>query len=211
MVGSGTVVLCWRFHRHVRILGRRAQAHTWVRIHFFITPRLHMRLTGQLAEEVHEASIVVPRSTIASTILNGSLGFAMVIATLFCMGDIDTTIYTPTGFPYMEVFLHATGTKNGATLMASVIIALCVFVIVGALATASRMLWAFAREKGLPGHNILVKVSTAFSFYGKPFTNLLHDRFIKELRYLSTPSASLSLSAFSSVSSTSAPQPPSTH
>ncbi len=145
---------------------------------------------------------------IASTILNGSLGFAMVIATLFCMGDIDTTTNIPTDFPYMKVFLHATGTKKGATLMASVIMALGIFVIVGALATASRMLWAFAREKGLSGHRILVKVSTTFFFYGKPFANLLHDRFIKELHYQTTSSAALSSSAFSLVSSTSAPQPP---
>ncbi len=34
-----------------------------------------------------------------------------------------------------------------------------IFAAVGLLATASRMLWAFAREQGLPGSSLLAKVS----------------------------------------------------
>lgn len=33
-----------------------------------------------------------------------------------------------------------------------------VFAAVGYLATASRMLWAFAREEGLPGSSVLARV-----------------------------------------------------
>ncbi|PVH91255.1 amino acid transporter [Periconia macrospinosa] len=122
---------------------------------------------GHLAEEVQGASTVVPRSMIVSTILNGSMGFSMIIAALFCMGNLEETLGTPTGFPYMQVFLNATGTVRGATLMASVVIAAFVFVIVGVLATASRMVWAFSREKGMPGHSILVRVhkGTALPIY----------------------------------------------
>ena len=39
-----------------------------------------------------------------------------------------------------------------------VIIAALVFAAVGCLATASRMAWAFARERGLPASSILAKV-----------------------------------------------------
>lgn len=38
------------------------------------------------------------------------------------------------------------------------IIVAFIFMIVGVLATASRMAWAFAREKGLPGARLLSKV-----------------------------------------------------
>ncbi|KAF2642232.1 amino acid transporter [Massarina eburnea CBS 473.64] len=122
---------------------------------------------GHMAEEVQDASTVVPRNMIISTMLNGSMGFAMVLAALFCMGDIQETLATPTNFPYLKVFLDATGTKLGATLMASLVIAASVFMTVGILATTSRMVWAFAREKGMPGHSYLVKVheGTAIPIY----------------------------------------------
>jgi hypothetical protein len=54
---------------------------------------------------------------LASVILNGILGLSMVIAALFCLGDAAAALESPTGFPFIEVFLNATGTKKGATLM----------------------------------------------------------------------------------------------
>lgn len=42
-----------------------------------------------------------------------------------------------------------------------------VFATVGVLATASRMAWAFAREKGLPGSATLAKVFFSFFFFYK--------------------------------------------
>lgn len=41
----------------------------------------------------------------------------------------------------------------------SIVIAAQIFATVGFLATASRMAWAFARERGLPGASTLAKVS----------------------------------------------------
>lgn len=122
---------------------------------------------SHMAEEIEKASTVIPKSMVASVALNGSLGFAMVVATLFCLGNAEDAINSPTGFPFIEVFLNATGSKGGATAMTSVIIAAMVFAAVGVLATASRMAWAFAREKGLPGSATLAKVEprTALPLY----------------------------------------------
>jgi choline transport protein len=74
-------------------------------------------LTHNAAEEIQTAPTVVPRSMITSVLLNGTLGFAMVIAALFCLGDAEAALESETGFPFMEVFLNATGTRLGATLM----------------------------------------------------------------------------------------------
>ncbi|CAO1597488.1 hypothetical protein XANCAGTX0491_001296 [Xanthoria calcicola] len=111
-----------------------------------------------MAEEIEDASTVIPRSMLASVALNGSLGFAMVTATLFCLGDEEKAINSPTGFPFIEVFVNATGSNAGANAMISIIITAMIFAAVGLLATASRMLWAFAREQGLPGSSLLAKV-----------------------------------------------------
>ncbi|MCJ1426816.1 hypothetical protein MMC29_004719, partial [Sticta canariensis] len=107
---------------------------------------------SHMAEEIEKASTVIPRSMIASVAING---------------NAEAAINSPTGFPFIEVFLNATGTVGGATSMTSVIIAAMVFATIGFLATSSRMAWAFAREKGLPGSAILAKVEprTALPLY----------------------------------------------
>ena len=113
---------------------------------------------------------------IASVGINGVLGFAMLIATLFCLGDENAVTQTPTHFPFMAVFQNAAKSNAGTSVMvcltydaapesslmvltqAAVIIAAMVISNVGYLATASRMAWAFAREKALPGSHLLARV-----------------------------------------------------
>ncbi|KAL8811337.1 MAG: hypothetical protein Q9200_001864 [Gallowayella weberi] len=110
--------------------------------------------------EIEDASTVIPRSMLASVGLNGSLGFAIVVATLFCLGDVQAALESPTGFPFIQVFINATRSNAGATAMTSVIIVALTFAAVGSLATASRMMWAFAREQGLPGSSVLARVES---------------------------------------------------
>lgn len=80
---------------------------------------MYQRLTRRLilAEEIDNASTVIPRSMLASIALNGSLGFAIVIATLFCLGNEQDALNTPTGFPFIEVFANATGSNAGANAL----------------------------------------------------------------------------------------------
>ncbi|KAI9733682.1 MAG: hypothetical protein M1834_003285 [Cirrosporium novae-zelandiae] len=111
-----------------------------------------------MCEEVKDASTVVPNSLMASIGLNGILGFAMLIAVLFCIGDINTALNTPTGYPYLEIFTQATNSIAGATAMASLIVALVIFACISILASASRIMWALARDQGLPGSHTLSKI-----------------------------------------------------
>ncbi|KAI9641950.1 hypothetical protein NHQ30_009819 [Ciborinia camelliae] len=111
-----------------------------------------------MSEEIRNPSLVLPKSIILSVILNGIMGFAMIIALLFCLGDIDAALSTSTGYPFMEIFLQATNSRGGAATMASLITILCLCATVGSLASTSRMLWSFARDHGVPGWRILQKV-----------------------------------------------------
>ena len=103
---------------------------------------------------------------IATAVLNGVLGFAALIAILFCAGNVADAEMSPTGYPFIEIFYQATNSAGGATAMVCVILALVFFASIGLIATASRMTWAFARDNGLPGSNWLSKV------YQLSFTNL---------------------------------------
>ena len=54
-----------------------------------------------------------------SVLINGALGFAMCIALLFCLGDLDAALATPTGYPFIEVYRNASGSRVGGTAMVS--------------------------------------------------------------------------------------------
>ena len=56
---------------------------------------------------------------LASVLFNGLLSFGMLVAVLFCLGDTDQALNTPTGFPIIEIFTQATSTNAGGTAMVS--------------------------------------------------------------------------------------------
>ncbi|KAL9023096.1 MAG: hypothetical protein Q9180_008394, partial [Flavoplaca navasiana] len=99
-------------------------------------------------------------SFLVSVLLNGTLGFAMLLAVLFCSGDVsaESIIETPTGYPFIAIFVQATQSVGGSTGMAIIIVALGICATIAFLASASRMTWAFARDHGLPFWRYLAKV-----------------------------------------------------
>lgn len=113
---------------------------------------------NQMAEEIQNAPTVVPWSIMIGIIINGSLGFAMVVAMLLCLGDIGKALQENPLYPFMAVFSNSLQSVGGAAVMASLVTALGIFADVGILASSSRMFWSFARDRGMPGWRILTKV-----------------------------------------------------
>ena len=103
-----------------------------------------------MSEELKDASKVLPMSMIWTTIINGAMGFVMVITFCFILGDPNAAINTPTGYAFIEVFYLTTQSYIGATILSSLIIFMTMFINLTYVATASRQLFAFARDKGVP-------------------------------------------------------------
>lgn len=114
--------------------------------------------SDHIAEEVENAATVVPFSIWFSTMLNGGFGFGIMLAILFVTPDYEAALESPTGFPFMDIFVSALGSFEGASALIIIITAINVFSTSSVMATASRVTWAFARERGLPGSKWLVKV-----------------------------------------------------
>ena len=115
-----------------------------------------------MSEETVNPSVVVPTSILLSLCINGTCGFAMVIAMVFCMGNVDDAFASGPGmlgFPHMYIFEQATNSRAGATVMSAIIVILASCATVGMLASTSRVFWSFARDRGLPGWRTLSKVS----------------------------------------------------
>ena len=90
--------------------------------------------------------------------MNGVLAFGMLVAVLFCMGDITAALQTPTAYLFIEVFAQATVSKAGATTTTSTITVLAFCAIIAALAGSSTMSRLFACDRDLPGWRYLSKV-----------------------------------------------------
>jgi choline transport protein len=115
-----------------------------------------------MSEEVQSAATVVPQVLIYSILINGSLGFVMVIVMMICMGDMTAALAAQQTMFYsaLDIFLQAVNSTAGASLMASIVLVLAFACSVGSYATASRMLWSFSRDKGMPFHNQLAQLTT---------------------------------------------------
>lgn len=91
-------------------------------------------------------------------VISGTFTMAFSIAMLFGIGDIMFVLSSPTKFPIIQIFLTATGSKGATTAMVCALVSTLIFTTFGLLACASRLTWAFARDKGLPFSNYFAKV-----------------------------------------------------
>ncbi|BCS19099.1 putative GABA permease [Aspergillus puulaauensis] len=112
-----------------------------------------------MAEEVKDASVAIPRAIMLSVLINGTLGFSMLIAVLFCLEDVDAALNSATGYPFMEIFYQATDSVSGALGMTSILLIIAICSVIGMLAATSRQFWSFARDRAVPGWRIWSKVS----------------------------------------------------
>ena len=118
-----------------------------------------------MSEEIHNASTTVPRAIIWGTVLNGIFGLSMYIAILFCMGDVNKALTTDYVYPFIEVLMQATNSRAGSAVIVAVIILVDFALVVGVVAASSRMLWSFARDRGVPGWRHISKVNHTYSFW----------------------------------------------
>lgn len=116
-----------------------------------------------MSEEIQNAAIVVPRAIMSSILLNGVMGFGIALALLFCMGDVEAILGTSTGYPSIEIFRQAVQSITGAALMAAVIITMALCATLAVMASASRQLWAFSRDRAVPGWQHLQHVDSKSS------------------------------------------------
>ena len=103
-----------------------------------------------MSEEIEGAARALPRSIMYSTYFNSALGLIMVITIIFTWGDMEEIAATPTGYPFIQVFYNVTNSYAGTTVLALLIILPLMGSVTACIATASRQIWAFARDNGVP-------------------------------------------------------------
>ncbi|KAL8819984.1 MAG: hypothetical protein Q9223_001689 [Gallowayella weberi] len=116
-----------------------------------------------MAEEIRDASRILPLGMVWSMIISAVSGFIMVLTFCFSIGDIDSAVTTPTGQPYIQVFYNATDSHAGTTIMTVAIMTMTLSNTVNNVASASRQLYAFARDRGIPFSSSLSQVKPGWA------------------------------------------------
>lgn len=124
-----------------------------------IAPLLGADAPVHMSEELRDAGKILPRSMIWSTVINGALGWVMIITFCFCLGNLDEVLSSATGYPYIQVFYNATQSTRGTTAMSSFVIFMSIAGNLTMIATASRQLYAFARDQAVPFSPWISKVA----------------------------------------------------
>lgn len=96
-----------------------------------------------------------------SYLIIGLLDFIMLIVTCFIWVDEAAYIKATStlGYSFLEVFITATGSAQGAIALTSIMIILTVLSLINFMASTSRQVFAFARDDGLPFSRWVSKVN----------------------------------------------------
>lgn len=111
-----------------------------------------------MTEELHDARRTAPKAIIWSVWIGAITGFAFLIAAMFCIGNLEAVATTPTGVPLIAIFQEATGSKGGALGLTILITIIALISLIFLMAQSSRVIFSFARDRGLPFSGIISKV-----------------------------------------------------
>lgn len=127
---------------------------------------------------------------------NATMGFLMAVTLIFTLGDLDAVLATVTGQPFMQVFFNATQSYAATNVMCIVVVILLLSCCISEVAAASRQIWSFARDGGLPGSAWLSKVSPGWNI---PLRSVCVSIAVSSLLSLINLGSSVALNAINSL------------
>ncbi|KXH33429.1 hypothetical protein CNYM01_05065 [Colletotrichum nymphaeae SA-01] len=109
-----------------------------------------------LAEECTNASSAIPKALISTITIGFVSAFTFSVAMLYSFTDLEPVLSSP--LPILEIWSQATGSSAAATTFVIVLSSCGCFACTGALQTASRLTWAFARDNAIVFSPFLCKI-----------------------------------------------------
>ncbi|KAH7141491.1 amino acid/polyamine transporter I [Dactylonectria estremocensis] len=115
---------------------------------------------AHMIEEIPNAATEGPKIMLFCQYIGISTGFLFLTAVLFASGGLQNAenITTSTAGPLLEIFYIATNSKVGAVCLLMFPLMCIVLAGTAVLTTSSRMVFAFARDGGLPASALWWKV-----------------------------------------------------
>lgn len=105
--------------------------------------------SAHLSEETRKASWSAPLGVIMSIGCSAVFGFFLLLCLLFSIQDFDSTVSSTVGQPVLQILLDIFG-EDGAIVLFT-LVCICVWHCgLFSLTSNSRMMYAFARDRGIP-------------------------------------------------------------
>jgi urea carboxylase system permease len=111
---------------------------------------------GELSEETHAPRRITPRTIVRALVVSGIGGALLLFAALLAAPSLTDGNLATVGLPW--VLTSVMGPVAGRIMLADVTIAICVCTL-ACQTSGSRMMFSMARERALPFHRTLSRVS----------------------------------------------------
>ncbi|RAL09207.1 putative choline transport protein Ctr [Aspergillus homomorphus CBS 101889] len=112
-----------------------------------------------LAEEVPQPERNIPIAIMATVGIGFVTSWFYCVAMFFSIQDLDALLNSSTGVPILELYYQALRNKAGAIVLETLLIVTGMGCLIACHTWQSRLAWAFARDRGLPGHQWLSTVN----------------------------------------------------
>ncbi|GAB7334490.1 hypothetical protein MBLNU13_g06481t1 [Cladosporium sp. NU13] len=116
---------------------------------------------AHMSEELKDASITLPKAMLWATFANGIMGITMIITFCFCITNLEDYL-NGSEFPIIDIIHDATGSRAATCVLGGLLILLLFFSTVTTVASASRQVWAFSRDRGFPFSSWICHVRPAW-------------------------------------------------
>jgi amino acid transporter len=111
--------------------------------------------SAHVSEETHDAARKAPRGIVSAVLVSAIAGYALVIALTLAIRDLPAAAADSS--PPLYVMKTALGDRAGSAAMGLAILAMW-FCGLSSVTSASRMIFAFARDGGIPASQLLSHV-----------------------------------------------------
>ncbi|KAJ5822612.1 Amino acid/polyamine transporter I [Penicillium robsamsonii] len=112
---------------------------------------------AHMIEEVPNADIEGPKIMVTCVGIGVFTGSIFLIVLLFVAGNMEKVTTSAAG-PLLQILIDATKSNAGGVCLLMLPLVCLVFAIVSVMTTSSRMIFAFARDGGLPASPFFAKV-----------------------------------------------------
>ncbi|KAK2933414.1 hypothetical protein FoTM2_007875 [Fusarium oxysporum f. sp. vasinfectum] len=115
-----------------------------------------------LSEETYDPKRTIPLVLTTSVAISTLMSFGFAIFLVFKMGDFSDLVDLSLGQVYLELYTDSIGFGAGLAVATTIMTLLAIFVASQILTGSSRLVWAMARQQGVPFSNYFSHINQDF-------------------------------------------------
>lgn len=112
-----------------------------------------------MAEEVPQPERNIPIAILTTVAIGFTTSWFYCISMFFSLKDLNQLINSTTQVPILELYYQALNNKAGAIVLETLLLVTGMGCLIACHTWQSRLVWSFARDRGVPGHQYISRVN----------------------------------------------------